>query len=94
MMDVDLGLAKQFQIHERMRLRLEASFTSVLNHVNYAPPATSISNPSVFGASQSAMPQGSGGNRARQTARFPEIGPSILASRRLRARLPFEPAED
>jgi hypothetical protein len=46
LIDVDLGLAKQFQIKERLRLRFEASFTNALNHSNYAPPATNISNPS------------------------------------------------
>ncbi|HML16955.1 MAG TPA: carboxypeptidase regulatory-like domain-containing protein [Bryobacteraceae bacterium] len=68
MIDVDLGLAKQFQIGERARLRFEASFTNVLNRVNYAPPATNISNPSTFGVLQSALPQGSGGNRVGQAA--------------------------
>ena len=68
MIDVDLGLAKQFPIGERARLRFEISFTNVLNHVNYAPPATNISNPSTFGVLQSALPQGSGGNRVGQAA--------------------------
>jgi hypothetical protein len=68
MIDVDLGLAKVFQIKERMRLRFEASFTNALNHVNYAPPAANISNPSTFGVLQSALPQGSGGNRVGQAS--------------------------
>ncbi len=68
MIDVDLGLAKQFQIKERLKLRFEASFTNVLNHVNYAPPVTNISNPSTFGILQSVLPQGSGGNRVGQAA--------------------------
>jgi hypothetical protein len=68
MIDVDLGLAKVFQIRERLRLRLEASFTNALNHVNYAPPATNISNPSTFGVMQAALPQGSGGNRVGQAS--------------------------
>jgi hypothetical protein len=66
LIDVDLGLAKQFQIKERLRLRFEASFTNALNHSNYAPPATNISNPSTFGVLQSVLPQGSGGNRVGQ----------------------------
>jgi hypothetical protein len=68
MMDVDLGLAKQFQIGERMRLRFEASFTNALNRVNFAPPATNIGNPSTFGILQAALPQGSGGNRVGQAS--------------------------
>ncbi|HUA84434.1 MAG TPA: carboxypeptidase regulatory-like domain-containing protein [Bryobacteraceae bacterium] len=68
MIDLDVGLAKQFHIGERARLRFEASFTNVLNHVNYAPPATNVSNPSTFGVLQAALPQGSGGNRVGQAA--------------------------
>jgi hypothetical protein len=68
MIDVDLGLAKTFQFKERFRLRLEASFTNVLNHANYAPPATNVGNPSTFGVLQSVLPQGSGGNRVGQAA--------------------------
>jgi len=68
MIDVDAGLAKHFQITERLRLRFEASFTNVLNHTNFAPPATNISNPSTFGVLQSALPQGAGGNRTGQLA--------------------------
>lgn len=68
MIDVDLGLAKTFQIKERLRLRFEASFTNVLNKVNYAAPATNISNPSTFGVLESALSQGSGGNRVGQAA--------------------------
>jgi hypothetical protein len=68
LVDLDLGLAKQFQIKERFRVRFEASFSNVLNHVNYAPPATNVSNPSTFGVLQSVLPQGSGGNRVGQAA--------------------------
>jgi hypothetical protein len=68
MIDVDLGLAKVFQIKERLRLRFEASFTNALNHVNYAPPATNIGNPSTFGVLEAALPQGSGGNRVGQAS--------------------------
>jgi len=68
MIDVDLGLAKTFPIREGFRLRFEASFTNALNHVNYAPPATNVSNPSSFGILQFALPQGSGGNRVGQAA--------------------------
>jgi hypothetical protein len=68
MIDVDAGLAKQFRVTERLRLRFEASFTNVLNHTNYAPPATNVSNPSTFGVLESALPQGSGGNRTGQLA--------------------------
>jgi len=68
MIDVDAGLAKHFQITERLGLRFEATFTNVLNHANFAPPATNISNPSTFGVLQATLPQGAGGNRTGQLA--------------------------
>jgi hypothetical protein len=68
MIDVDAGLAKQFRIGERFRLRFEATFTNVLNHTNFAPPALNIGNPSTFGVLDAALPQGLGGNRTGQLA--------------------------
>jgi hypothetical protein len=68
MVDIDTGLAKIFRFRERFQLRFEISFTNVLNHPNFAPPATNISNPSTFGVLQSVLPQGSGGNRTGQAA--------------------------
>jgi hypothetical protein len=68
MINVNMGAAKVFQINERYRLRFEATFTNVLNHTNFAPPATNIGNPASFGALQAALPQGNGGNRTGQLA--------------------------
>jgi hypothetical protein len=68
MIDVDAGMAKVFHFGERVRMRFEASFTNVLNHTNFAPPAMNIGNPSSFGVLQAALPQGSGGNRTGQLA--------------------------
>jgi hypothetical protein len=68
MVNVNMGLAKVFEIRERYRLRVEASFTNVLNHVNFAPPAMNVGNPSNFGVLQAALPQGNGGNRTGQVA--------------------------
>ena len=68
MIDVDAGLAKQFRIGERFRLRFEATFTNVLNHTNFAPPALNVGNPSTFGVLDAALPQGEGGNRTGQLA--------------------------
>jgi len=67
MIDVDAGLAKRFNLGERFHVRFEATFTNILNHTNFAPPAMNISSPS-FGVLQSALPQGSGGNRTGQLA--------------------------
>jgi hypothetical protein len=68
MIDVDAGLAKNFKITEGSHLRFEASFTNVLNHTNYAPPALNLGEPGSFGVLESALPQGEGGNRTGQLA--------------------------
>ncbi len=67
MIDVDAGLAKRVNIRERMHLRFEASFTNVINHTNYAPPAMNIGSGS-FGVLNTALLQGQGGNRTGQVA--------------------------
>jgi len=64
---VSAGLSKTFRIRERTRLRFESTFTNVLNHTNFAPPATSISSPETFGILQSAQ-TGQGANRTGQLA--------------------------
>jgi hypothetical protein len=68
MINVNMGAAKVFHIREKLRLRFEASFTNVLNHVNFAPPSLNLGNPSTFGVLQAALPQGNGGNRTGQLA--------------------------
>jgi hypothetical protein len=68
MINVNMGLAKIFRITERYRIRFEASFTNVINHTNFAPPALNVGNPSNFGVLQAALPQGNGGNRTGQLA--------------------------
>jgi hypothetical protein len=66
--NVNAGLAKEFSFHEHYRLRFEATFTNVLNHTNFAPPALNISNASTFGVLTATLPQGLGGNRTGQLA--------------------------
>jgi carboxypeptidase family protein len=65
---VSAGLAKAMAIHENLRLRFEATFTNVLNHTNYAPPATNVSNPATFGILQSQQSAENAGNRTGQVA--------------------------
>jgi hypothetical protein len=65
---VNAGLAKVMPIHDRLNLRFEATFTNVLNHTNFAPPSTDISNPSSFGALTTAESAESAGNRTGQLA--------------------------
>ena len=65
---VSAGLAKAMKIHENLRLRFEATFTNVLNHTNYAPPATNISSPSTFGVLDAQQTAENAGNRTGQLA--------------------------
>jgi hypothetical protein len=68
MADVDGGLAKRFNLGERVHARFEATFTNVINHTNYAPPSLNFGEPSSFGVLNTALPQGEGGNRTGQVA--------------------------
>ena len=40
----------------------------MINHSNFAPPATNVSNTNTFGALTAVLPQGLGGNRTGQLA--------------------------
>jgi hypothetical protein len=62
------GLAKELAIHEAWRLRFESTFTNVLNHTNFAPPPTNISNQGGFGVLNSAQTTENAGNRTGQLA--------------------------
>jgi hypothetical protein len=62
------GLAKELAIHEAWRLRFESTFTNVLNHTNFAPPPTNISNPGGFGVLNTAETTENAGNRTGQLA--------------------------
>ena len=64
---VSLGVAKQFHIYERVNGRFETTFTNVLNHTNFAPPATAIDN-SQFGALTAPQTAENAGNRTGQAA--------------------------
>ena len=64
---VSLGTAKVTNLHENIRLRFEVSFTNVLNHTNFAPPATQIDNPT-FGVLSAPQTAESAGNRTGQAA--------------------------
>jgi hypothetical protein len=65
---VNAGLSRTMTLREGLRLRFEATFTNALNHTNFAPPATNVSNPSTFGVLQSAQTAENGGNRTGQVA--------------------------
>jgi hypothetical protein len=63
--NLNAGLSKKFSINEHVRIKLEGSFTNVLNHLNLANPVLAIDNPSV-GQITSARPADFGGNRTGQ----------------------------
>jgi Carboxypeptidase regulatory-like domain len=65
---VSAGLAKELAIHEDWRLRFESTFSNVLNHTNFAPPASNISNPGTFGVLTAAQTTENAGNRTGQLA--------------------------
>ena len=65
---VSLGLAKVFPLTERVRMRFESTFTNVLNHTNFAPPATQIDVPETFGVLSAPQTAENTGNRTGQLA--------------------------
>jgi hypothetical protein len=62
-----LGIAKVFNLTERVRVRFESTFTNVFNHTNFAPPATQIDNPT-FGVLSAPQTAENAGNRTGQLA--------------------------
>jgi Carboxypeptidase regulatory-like domain len=65
---VSLGLAKVFTISEGVHVRFESTFTNVLNHTNFLPPATQIDNTSTFGQLTAPQTAENAGNRTGQLA--------------------------
>jgi hypothetical protein len=63
-----LGLAKVFNIRESVKLRFESTFTNVLNHTNFLPPATQIDVPATFGVLSAPQTAENAGNRTGQLA--------------------------
>ena len=63
-----LGLANVFRVTEAVRMRFESTFTNVLNHTNFAPPATQIAVPSTFGVLSAPQTAENAGNRTGQLA--------------------------
>jgi hypothetical protein len=62
-----LGLAKAFNLTEKLRMRFESTFTNVFNHTNFAPPASQIDNPT-FGVLSAPQTAENAGNRTGQLA--------------------------
>jgi hypothetical protein len=62
------GLSKSFQPREHMRVRFEATFTNLLNHPNFAPPAVDVTSPATFGKITSVQSAENSGNRSGQVS--------------------------
>jgi hypothetical protein len=65
---VSLGASKVFKVTEGTRVRFESTFTNVLNHTNFAPPATQIDNTATFGVLSAPQTAENAGNRTGQLA--------------------------
>jgi hypothetical protein len=63
--NLNAGLSKYFSLTEKLKIKIEGSFTNVLNHVNLANPVLAIDSPSV-GQITAARPADFGGNRTGQ----------------------------
>ena len=63
--NLNAGLSKNFMLTERLKIKIEGSFTNVLNHLNLANPVLAIDNSSV-GQITSARPADFGGARTGQ----------------------------
>jgi hypothetical protein len=65
--NLSMGLAKEFLITERFRVKFEGTFTNLPNHPNLSDPSTNISS-GAFGVITSARGADAGGNRVGQLA--------------------------
>jgi hypothetical protein len=61
-------VAKSFVLTEKVHARFETTFTNVLNHTNFAPPATVVDSPSTFGMLSAPQTAENAGNRTGQAA--------------------------
>jgi hypothetical protein len=66
----NLGLFKTFQLTERISVRLQGTFTNVLNHPNFNDPNLNISAPGSVGRISSAQTRDYGGPRSGMLAAF------------------------
>jgi len=67
-MAVAAGIAKEFNLHEGVTMRFESTFTNVINHANFAAPATDVSNANTFGVLTQVQSANDAGNRTGQVA--------------------------
>jgi Carboxypeptidase regulatory-like domain/TonB dependent receptor len=58
----DFAVHREFPVHESVKLEFRAEMFNVLNHPNFAPPISDLTNPSQFGLSTQTLAQYLGGN--------------------------------
>jgi len=63
--NLSTGVSKAFTIYERLSVRINASFTNVLNHTNLSDPILSLTNAN-FGKITSSVGTDFGGARTGQ----------------------------
>jgi len=73
----DFGLARKFNLTERLSIQLRGEAFNIFNHPNFANPQSSLSTPSTFGRSTTMLGRslGSGGNLAGFNPLFQVGGP-------------------
>lgn len=64
---VAAGMAKEFVLAERVKIRFESTFTNILNHPNFAEPDSVWGTP-LFGVTTSVQTAENAGNRTGQVA--------------------------
>jgi len=65
-LNLDAGLSRDFKIKERLTLQFRAEGLNVLNHANFANPASDISTPNSFGYVTGTVSNQPAPNSARQ----------------------------
>jgi hypothetical protein len=65
-LNLDTGLSRDFKITERLTLQFRAEGLDVLNHANFANPASDISTPNSFGYVTATVSNQPAPNSARQ----------------------------
>lgn len=68
MVAIAAGLSKTVALTERVRLRVEGSFTNLPNHPNFQAPQVNVSTPSTFGKLTTVQSSENSGNRSGQVS--------------------------
>ena len=67
LVNLSAGISKRFSLTERFRVKMEGTFTNMLNHTNLSDPNMDLSSPS-FGLITSSIGSDFGGARTGQVS--------------------------